>query len=85
MPNFGSPVIRACLCFPLGLAVQAVSGTDARGVMSVSVQVVATCTASTQPRAPATAQCEDRTPFVLSRAVQLSPAGQGVQVLTICY
>jgi hypothetical protein len=93
MPNLAFPVFRACLLVPLGLGLQvahAVGGTtsakaSASGVMAVSVQVVATCIASTRPGAGAAASCQDRTAFVLSREMQLSQVAPDVQVLTIRY
>jgi hypothetical protein len=99
MPNLVFFIFRACLVVPLGLGVQVVqavggsanASTSARtsGLMSVSVQVVATCTASitssTQLGAGDAASCQDRTPFVLSHAVRLSQMAPGAQVLTIRY
>jgi hypothetical protein len=87
MPNLVFPIFRACLLVPLGLGFQfaQAAGGSARGVMVVSVQVVATCTVFTQPSAIAVASCQDRTPFVLHREVQLSQDFPSVQMLTIRY
>lgn len=93
MPNPAFPIMRACFLVLLGLGAQvAHAAADAthvssmaRGVMAVSVQVVATCTASAQKSAGAVASCQDGTPYVLSHEKQFLKVARGIQVLTIRY